>query len=174
MGRKRFWRLSAPTRREWRRNLQLRIVTITLVASSVLVCVFGWFVADRSAKILLNRAQAEVESQMNGKVQYAYDGLNRVTTATGADPATGNPSSQYATAFQYDAAGNTAATWSGISQIRRHADRLTDPAGNPGRSSSFLSRRPPPGFDGPVLDARATINSQILWHAGSAEHLGER
>jgi two-component system sensor histidine kinase MtrB len=64
-------RATAPARRAWRRSLQLRIVAITLVASSLLVCAFGWFVADRSAKILLSRAQDEVQSQMTGKVVYA-------------------------------------------------------------------------------------------------------
>ena len=53
----------APARRAWRRSLQLRVVALTLVASSVLVGAFGWFVADRSAKILLNRAQDEVRSR---------------------------------------------------------------------------------------------------------------
>jgi two-component system sensor histidine kinase MtrB len=62
-------------RQAWRRSLQLRIVTITLVASSLLVAAFGWFVAYRSADILLNRAQDEVEAQLTNKVQYAYSQL---------------------------------------------------------------------------------------------------
>ena len=62
-------------RQAWRRSLQLRIVTITLVASSLLVAAFGWFVAYRSAEILLNRAQDEVEAQLSNKVQYAYSQL---------------------------------------------------------------------------------------------------
>jgi two-component system, OmpR family, sensor histidine kinase MtrB len=64
-------RAAAPARRAWRRSLQLRVVAMTLVASSLLVGAFGWFVADRSAKILLSRAQDEVESQMRSKVDYA-------------------------------------------------------------------------------------------------------
>jgi two-component system sensor histidine kinase MtrB len=51
--------------------LQLRVVALTLVASSLLVGAFGWFVADRSAKILLNRAQEEVQAQLEGKADYA-------------------------------------------------------------------------------------------------------
>ena len=37
--------VSAPARRAWRRSLQLRVVALTLVASSLLVGAFGWFVA---------------------------------------------------------------------------------------------------------------------------------
>src|SRR5919199_4062229 len=80
---RRYWRAGVPharrgaafARRAWRRSLQLRVVAITLVASSLLVTTFGWFVADRSAKILLNRAQDEVLAQMHGKVTYAYQQL---------------------------------------------------------------------------------------------------
>ena len=76
---RRYWRVgvrrgkrwSAPARRAWRRSLQLRVVALTLVASSLLVGAFGWFVADRSAKILLNRAQEEVQAQLEGKADYA-------------------------------------------------------------------------------------------------------
>ena len=66
---------SEPARRAWRRSLQLRVVAITLVASSLLVGAFGWFVAERSAKILLGRAQDEVYTQMRNKVDYAYKQL---------------------------------------------------------------------------------------------------
>ncbi|HET9518862.1 MAG TPA: MtrAB system histidine kinase MtrB [Actinoplanes sp.] len=80
---RRLWRalgtrvaaLVAPSRRAWRRSLQLRIVAITLVASSLLVGAFGWFVAYRSADILLDRAQDEVEAQLSGKVDYAFSQL---------------------------------------------------------------------------------------------------
>src|SRR4051812_23671210 len=76
---RRYWRVapprinrwSAPGRRAWRRSLQLRVVALTLVASSLLVAAFGWFVADRSAKILLARAQDEVYAQLKGKAEYA-------------------------------------------------------------------------------------------------------
>ena len=69
-------RFSAPARRAWRRSLQLRVVTLTLLASSLLVFVFGWFIADRSAKILLNRAEGEVASSMRGKLNYAAQQLS--------------------------------------------------------------------------------------------------
>ena len=64
-------RLTAPARRAWRRSLHLRVVTLTLVASSLLVGGFGWFIADRSTQILLDRAEDEVRAQMQGKVEYA-------------------------------------------------------------------------------------------------------
>src|ERR1700759_2675326 len=75
VGVRRFERFSAPVRRAWRRSLQLRVVTLTLVASSVLVGCFGWFVADRSAKILLGRAQDEVRVSMSSKIYYAEQQL---------------------------------------------------------------------------------------------------
>jgi two-component system sensor histidine kinase MtrB len=68
-------RLAAPARRAWRRSLHLRVVTLTLVASSLLVGGFGWFIADRSTQILLDRAEDEVRAQMQGKVKYAFDQL---------------------------------------------------------------------------------------------------
>jgi two-component system sensor histidine kinase MtrB len=76
VGMRRFQRWSAPARREWRRSLQLRVVALTLVASSVLVGAFGFFVAQRSATILLNRAQDEVGSSMTSKVDYAIQQLS--------------------------------------------------------------------------------------------------
>ena len=80
---RRYWRVlarhfrhyTAPARRSWRRSLQLRVVTLTLVASSLLVGTFGWFIADQSAKILLSRTQDEVSSAMDGKVEYAFKQL---------------------------------------------------------------------------------------------------
>ena len=80
---RRYWRAAVrwglqaaePGRQAWRRSLQLRVVAITLVASSLLVSTFGWFVADRSAHILLSRAQDEVLGQLRGKVGYAYQQL---------------------------------------------------------------------------------------------------
>ncbi|MFI1990049.1 MtrAB system histidine kinase MtrB [Actinoplanes sp. NPDC020271] len=71
----RLERYSAPVRRSWRRSLQVRVVTLTLVASSLLVGTFGWFIADRSAKILLNRAQDEVAASLQRKVNWAYTQL---------------------------------------------------------------------------------------------------
>jgi two-component system sensor histidine kinase MtrB len=75
VGMRRFETWSEPARRAWRRSLQLRVVALTLVASSLLVGAFGYFVAERSAKILLSRAQAEVTASMANKVTYAIDQL---------------------------------------------------------------------------------------------------
>jgi two-component system sensor histidine kinase MtrB len=75
VGLRRAQRAAEPARHAWRRSLQLRVVALTLVASSLLVAAFGWFVAYRSADILLHRAQDEVESQMRGKVEYALSQL---------------------------------------------------------------------------------------------------
>jgi two-component system, OmpR family, sensor histidine kinase MtrB len=71
----RLERYSAPVRRSWRRSLQVRVVTLTLVASSLLVGTFGWFIADRSANILLDRAQDEVSASLQRKVLWASDQL---------------------------------------------------------------------------------------------------
>ncbi|MEV6346946.1 MtrAB system histidine kinase MtrB [Actinoplanes sp. NPDC051851] len=80
---RRYWRVlvrrleayTSPVRRYWRRSLQLRVVSLTLIASSLLVGTFGWFIADQSAKILLNRAQDEVASSLQRKVKYANSQL---------------------------------------------------------------------------------------------------
>ena len=46
-------RVATLVRAAWRRSLQLRMVTITLVAASLLVGAFGFLVAKRSVDILL-------------------------------------------------------------------------------------------------------------------------
>ncbi|GAA1602749.1 two-component system sensor histidine kinase MtrB [Actinoplanes couchii] len=80
---RRYWRVlarhltrySAPARRAWRRSLQLRVVTLTLLASSLLVGTFGGFIADRSAEILLKRAEDNARVAMANKVDYALKQL---------------------------------------------------------------------------------------------------
>ncbi len=76
VGMRRARAVAAPARRAWRRSLQVRVVAITLVASSLLVGAFGWFVAARSTDILLNRAQDEVFSQGRNKAAYADEQLS--------------------------------------------------------------------------------------------------
>lgn len=71
----RLERYTSPVRRSWRRSLQVRVVTLTLVASSLLVGTFGWFIADRSANILLDRAQDEIAASLNRKVVWASQQL---------------------------------------------------------------------------------------------------
>ncbi|BCJ44585.1 hypothetical protein GCM10010168_13980 [Actinoplanes ianthinogenes] len=76
---RRYWRVislrlekyTAPLRRSWRRSLQVRVVTLTLVATSLLVGTFGWFIADRSADILSSRAQDEVAASLARKEDWA-------------------------------------------------------------------------------------------------------
>ncbi|WP_083998465.1 MtrAB system histidine kinase MtrB [Actinoplanes utahensis] len=65
-------RFTAPARRAWRRSLQLRVVALTLVASSLLVGTFGAYIANRSAEILLSRAEREADTVMSSKVEYAF------------------------------------------------------------------------------------------------------
>jgi len=48
----------------WRRSLQVRVVTLTLVVSSLLVAVFAYVVAYRSSTILLDRAKQSVQVQL--------------------------------------------------------------------------------------------------------------
>jgi two-component system sensor histidine kinase MtrB len=48
----------------WRRSLQVRVVTLTLVVSSLLVAVFAYVVAYRSSTILLDRAKQSVQAQL--------------------------------------------------------------------------------------------------------------
>src|SRR4051794_27848216 len=75
IGVRRGLQVAAPARRAWRRSLHLRVVTLTLVASSLLVGGFGWFIAYSSTQILLDRAEDEVHAQMLGKTEYAYQQL---------------------------------------------------------------------------------------------------
>ncbi len=81
---RRYWRVAmrrarvvtAPARRAWRRSLQVRVVAITLVASSLLIGAFGWLVAYRSTDILLNRAQDEVFAQGRNRALWAQEQLS--------------------------------------------------------------------------------------------------
>jgi two-component system, OmpR family, sensor histidine kinase MtrB len=57
--------------RTWRRSLQVRVVTITLIASSVLVGGFAYMVASRSSNILLESAQKDVAKRLEYGRQYA-------------------------------------------------------------------------------------------------------
>ncbi|MEV4618972.1 MtrAB system histidine kinase MtrB [Asanoa sp. NPDC049573] len=59
----------------WRRSLQVRVVTLTLVVSSLLVAVFAYVVAYRSSTILLNRAKESVSAQLDYGRGYAEEQL---------------------------------------------------------------------------------------------------
>ncbi|WP_143193837.1 MtrAB system histidine kinase MtrB [Micromonospora sp. CB01531] len=64
-------RLAASAHQTWRRSLQLRVVTITLVASSLLVGGFAYLIADKITSILLESAQTDVELRLQHGSDYA-------------------------------------------------------------------------------------------------------
>jgi two-component system sensor histidine kinase MtrB len=69
-------RVSARTaHRTWRRSLQLRMVTSTLLVSSVLVGVFGYLVVELSTRSLLNAAERDAEEQVVSGAESARTNL---------------------------------------------------------------------------------------------------
>jgi two-component system sensor histidine kinase MtrB len=58
-------------RRIWRRSLQVRVVTVTLVASSLLVGVFAYLVIQKSSEILLDNAEQETRARLDHGAAYA-------------------------------------------------------------------------------------------------------
>jgi two-component system sensor histidine kinase MtrB len=66
----------AVVRRTWRRSLQLRMVTLTLLASSLLVGVFGYLVVELTTRNLIEQARADAESQMMQGAEYARGQLS--------------------------------------------------------------------------------------------------
>nr|WP_245736602.1 MtrAB system histidine kinase MtrB [Micromonospora pattaloongensis] len=56
--------LAAGLHRTWRRSLQVRVVTITLVASSLLVGGFAYLVATQSSNILLAKAETDARRRL--------------------------------------------------------------------------------------------------------------
>jgi two-component system, OmpR family, sensor histidine kinase MtrB len=58
-------------RRGWRRSLQLRVVTLTLLASSLLVGVFAYMVINKSSEILLDNAEQSTRARLDNGVDYA-------------------------------------------------------------------------------------------------------
>ncbi|MEU8331372.1 MtrAB system histidine kinase MtrB [Micromonospora sp. NPDC048839] len=55
----------------WRRSLQVRVVTITLVASSLLVGGFAFVIADKITTILLDNARSDVRQRVITGASYA-------------------------------------------------------------------------------------------------------
>nr|WP_281286735.1 MtrAB system histidine kinase MtrB [Catellatospora sichuanensis] len=72
-------------RRIWRRSLQLRMVTITLLCSSVLVGGFGYLIADSSTTSLLTGAEEDAEGQFLKGVRDATDQLKSMPSAESPD-----------------------------------------------------------------------------------------
>ncbi|MFD1321617.1 MtrAB system histidine kinase MtrB [Micromonospora sonneratiae] len=69
----------AGLRRTWRRSLQVRVVSITLVTSSLLVGGFAYLVADNITNILLNNAKADVRERLESGQVYAASQLDTHT-----------------------------------------------------------------------------------------------
>ncbi len=66
-------------RRRWRRSLQLRMVTYTLLASSVLVITFGVLVVTRTASGLLQARTTSAVTQIESGAGKAHSQLNQIT-----------------------------------------------------------------------------------------------
>ncbi|MEU8021051.1 MtrAB system histidine kinase MtrB [Micromonospora haikouensis] len=64
-------RLLAGAHQTWRRSLQLRVVTITLVTSSLLVGGFAYLIADKITNILLENAETDVRLRLSSGSDYA-------------------------------------------------------------------------------------------------------
>ncbi|WP_407073978.1 MtrAB system histidine kinase MtrB [Rhizomonospora bruguierae] len=75
-GRRRVRFLTRSVRLAYRRSLHLRMVTITLVVSSLLVGVFGFLVAKGSADSLLDGARGQVSNDLSDGAAYAAQQLN--------------------------------------------------------------------------------------------------
>ncbi|MFI7578106.1 MtrAB system histidine kinase MtrB [Micromonospora sp. NPDC049497] len=63
--------LAAGLHLTWRRSLQVRVVTITLVASSLLVGGFAYLIADKITSILLDNAEIDVKARLESGATYA-------------------------------------------------------------------------------------------------------
>ncbi|MBO4207568.1 HAMP domain-containing protein [Micromonospora echinofusca] len=66
----RFQGLAVALHQTWRRSLQIRVVTITLVASSLLVGGFAYLVADKITNILLANARTDVRLRLDSGRDY--------------------------------------------------------------------------------------------------------
>ncbi|BCJ58438.1 MtrAB system histidine kinase MtrB [Micromonospora endophytica] len=64
-------RLFAGLHQTWRRSLQVRVVTITLVVSSLLVGGFAYLIADKITSILLDNAKTDVRARLTSGAEYA-------------------------------------------------------------------------------------------------------
>ncbi|MGC4894747.1 MtrAB system histidine kinase MtrB [Micromonospora sp. DT31] len=69
-------RAAAAVHRSWRRSLQVRVVTITLVTSSLLVGGFAYLIADKITGILLENAETDVRLRLSNGSEYAAKQFN--------------------------------------------------------------------------------------------------
>ncbi|MCW3839289.1 MtrAB system histidine kinase MtrB [Micromonospora yasonensis] len=74
-------RLASGVHQTWRRSLQLRVVTITLVASSLLVGGFAYLIADKITNILVENAQTDVLLRLQNGREYARKQFNPYSQA---------------------------------------------------------------------------------------------
>ena len=63
-------------RRTWRRSLQLRMMTITLLVSSLLVGAFGYLVVELTTRNLVERARSDVEQEIQRGAEYVRGQLS--------------------------------------------------------------------------------------------------
>nr|WP_275412639.1 MtrAB system histidine kinase MtrB [Rhizocola hellebori] len=71
-------------RRTWRRSLQLRMVTITVFASAVLVSGFGYLMAARNNDALVERAREDASVKLNRGADYLTQQLRDWTNGQDA------------------------------------------------------------------------------------------
>ncbi|MBO4164817.1 MtrAB system histidine kinase MtrB [Micromonospora antibiotica] len=69
-------RVTAGLRQTWRRSLQVRVVTITLVVSSLLVGGFAYLIADKITSILLENAETDVLLRLRNGSDYSAKQFN--------------------------------------------------------------------------------------------------
>ncbi|MBB5870236.1 two-component system sensor histidine kinase MtrB [Allocatelliglobosispora scoriae] len=62
--------------RSWRRSLQIRMITITVITSGVLVGGFSFLIAERSTTALVAGTTSSVKAQLESGAGYAQDQLN--------------------------------------------------------------------------------------------------
>jgi two-component system sensor histidine kinase MtrB len=73
--RQRLVTASGSARRAWRRSLQLRMVTITLLASSLLVGAFGYLVVELTTRSLLATVDRDAREQVNRDAERARSNM---------------------------------------------------------------------------------------------------
>ncbi|MEH0933812.1 MtrAB system histidine kinase MtrB [Micromonospora sp. CPCC 205543] len=80
----RFVRFGAGLHQTWRRSLQVRVVSITLVASSLLVGGSAYVIADKITSILLENAETDVLLRLRNGSDYAAKQFNLYSQAQDA------------------------------------------------------------------------------------------
>ncbi|MEV4756826.1 MtrAB system histidine kinase MtrB [Micromonospora sp. NPDC049559] len=68
--------LVSAVRQTWRRSLQVRVVSITLIASSLLVGGFAYLVADKITNILLENTSEDVRERLQSGREYAANQIS--------------------------------------------------------------------------------------------------